>query len=492
MKLSGRINRVLAVFLMATMMLTGLVVLNVPETYAATAPTATAKVTCKGGVYIRKSASMSSKKVKFVNKGATIVVRRELFSSRNSTSAKKRWYYVSYGGKSGYVRANWIGKYKYSPAKAKATVNIAYRAGAGTAMKKKGSFKRGATLNIILQGKAKGSNAVWYKVLKGTKAYYISAKNVTFNMNAATDPVNPPPVDPNLKEAVTESSTVGGSKGKPEFTLTDIRYPESLGETLPFSILGKVECTSEISRAEVKILNSSNKSILEYSIPVNSKKLDIKKLDAGVKFGTLTPGKYKYSLDMYIGSKCYNMFKHSFTVRKLYWPDKIASTAIALAWPLGTEEATYKYSGGDASAAFKTALGQVYPNRANWGAAPKVGASCDVFVGTVCRYSGYDPDMPRGLGDMSSGQWAHLNNSDLWKEVPYSYKESDLRNGDIIIYQRPTGSEHVCVYVKINGKGYLAEAAIKTYYGHISKITSGSKIFKKSDKKKIKVYRAAN
>ena len=101
-------------------------------------------------------------------------------------------------------------------------------------------------------------------------------------------------------------------------------------------------------------------------------------------------------------------------------------------------------------------------------------------------------DMPRGLGDMSSGQWCHLDKSDKWQEIPYTYKESELKNGDVIIYKRYSGSQHVCIYVVIGGKGYLAEASLKTYYGHLTKLTSGSKIFNKTDKEKFKVYRATD
>ena len=495
MKLSGRVRRLLAVFIMAAVTLTGIAFVDVPETYAAAAPTATATVTIKGGAYMRKSTSMSSKKLVFANKGAKVIVRKEIFKTKSSTSTKQRWYYVSYGGKTGYMRANWLGKFVYKPVAAKAKANITYRAGAGTSMKKKGAFKRNANLSIVLQCKAKGSSAVWYKVRKGSKVFYLPGKNVTFNTNEITAPAvnnTPAPITSSDQVASSLTTTTGGTNGKPEFELSEVRYPASLGESLPFSIMGKITCSEKMEKAIVNIYNNSGKVVLTNSKTVNAKTFDIKALDAGIKFGSLKPGTYKYTFAVYVDGKKYTQISEPFKVRALAWPDKIASTAIALAWPLGTAEEKYMYNGGEASAAFKTALNEVYTNRSNWGAAPKVGASCDVFVGTVCRYSGYDEKMPRGLGDMSSGQWEHLDSSDLWQEVSYNYKESDLRNGDIIIYQRPTGSEHICIYVKINGKGYLAEAAIKTYYGHISKITSGSKIFKSSDKKKFKVYRAAN
>ena len=110
---------------------------------------------------------------------------------------------------------------------------------------------------------------------------------------------------------------------------------------------------------------------------------------------------------------------------------------------------------------------------------------CDVFIGTVCRYSGVDPDVPRTLGK----QWTYFaNHPDKWVKVPYSYNESQLQSGDIFIYEPTSGSNHVCLYLNINGKAYCAEASYpRALYGFIN--TSTSKFFKSSNKKKLEVYR---
>ena len=504
----SRGSRVLFVLLMSFMMLAGAMICDLPESYAASAPapTATAAVTAPKGAYLRKTAKMSGKKLTFAYYNRRVTVLREVFTTKKSTSSKKRWYLVTYNGKTGYIRADWLGKFSYSTTPAKTTAKLAYRSGAGNKMKKKGTFTKGASINVLLESKASGSSAKWYKVQKGSSTYFVSSKYVKLTPPVVPAPAPKPAPQTNNTQNNNQNNTnnaaqqvasvvasqTSGSGGTPQFTLTDIRYPESLGESLPFSIMGKITCNLPIEKAVVKICNSGGTTVMTTSVNGTGNTLDIKSLDAGIKFGQLTPGSYKYYLDVYVGGKCYNKINHSFSVRKLTWPDKIANTAISLAWPAGTDEAAYTYGTGAATDAFNNALNSVYPDRSRWGEAPQVGASCDVFVGTAVRASGYDSAMPRGLGDMSSGQWAHLNNSSLWQEIPYSYKESDLRNGDIIIYQRYSGSEHVCIYVKINGKGYLAEAAIKTYYGHLSKLSSGSKIFKSSDKKKFKVYRATN
>ena len=112
------------------------------DSYAASAPNATGKVNSKDGAYIRKSSSVNSNKIVLLKDNTTVIIMREVFKSKTSTSDKKRWYYVSAGTKKGYIRADLVDSinYKFAPAKAKKATN--YRKGAGTKMKKKGRFKK--------------------------------------------------------------------------------------------------------------------------------------------------------------------------------------------------------------------------------------------------------------------------------------------------------------------------------------------------------------
>lgn len=134
--------------------------------------------------------------------------------------------------------------------------------------------------------------------------------------------------------------------------------------------------------------------------------------------------------------------------------EAIAQTAINLAWPYGTADAKYKYSSGSARDNFNVAINAVFPNRSGWGAKPKAGASCDVFVGTVIRYSGYDSTAPRGC----TGAFTYyLNNPDKWIDTGVS-KVKDMEPGDVIVWKKASGTRHTCIYVEINGVGYIAEA----------------------------------
>lgn len=165
-------------------------------------------------------------------------------------------------------------------------------------------------------------------------------------------------------------------------------------------------------------------------------------------------------------------------------PTRIALTAILLTWPLGTEKSAYSYPDGSATDNFKKAIDAAYPNRGKWSDAPRKGASCDVFVGTVVRTSGYDPDYPRGWDD----QYPYLQKSDKWTKVPYSGDLSELKDGDIIIYKRKSNRKHTCIYVQIDGKPYLAEAQIKRYFGYLN--PGNKKVRQFSNKKILEAYRA--
>ncbi len=155
----------------------------------------------------------------------------------------------------------------------------------------------------------------------------------------------------------------------------------------------------------------------------------------------------------------------------------INATAVCLAWPLGTDSFQYSCNGeygshgctgGSPTEKFQTALDTVFPNR-GWSACPKVGASCDVGVATVVRYSGVDTNFPRGLGDSAGGQrgWAK-EHSDIWEILPFN--KDDLQPGDIM-YR----SGHVALYVEDeNGVGYTAESGLCSVFFHIKEGVSSN------------------
>lgn len=140
-------------------------------------------------------------------------------------------------------------------------------------------------------------------------------------------------------------------------------------------------------------------------------------------------------------------------------PNAIESEAFKCAWPYGTAKSVYKFHGGTSTAHFKEAIDRVYPDHNHWaGVQPGKGASCDVFVGTVVRASGYDPNFPRALGK----DYSYLPHSDKFTKV----SPSQIQSGDIMLRKG-----HIQIYVEDdNGTGYIANAHFKLKtYGIIEK-----------------------
>ena len=157
---------------------------------------------------------------------------------------------------------------------------------------------------------------------------------------------------------------------------------------------------------------------------------------------------------------------------------KIAETAKALAYPKGTKKATYTYGKGKATVAFTRAINRVFPNRSSWSKQCQAGASCDVGAGTVIRYSGIDPKMPRGLQE----QIPHLQKSNIWKKTGLT-KTSQMAAGDVGIYIGRKKGAHIWIGI---GDKLIAEANhTAKYFEHID-----TDNYTSSGKKTWGIYRA--
>lgn len=447
---------------------------------------ATAYVNSDVGAYMRKSFSTSSSKVTALDNNTRVTIIRETFASRKSYDTKKRWFYVTANGYSGYMRADTLKNFSYASQTGTVKSRVNYRSGAGTGMAQRGSLRAGQQVTVCLKTTPYGSNDTWYKVRIGSRYYYLRGKWIAFNGSSSQS-------ETNGNASSSASSSSSASQSIPTFSLSGVNYPSKLRVNKSYSIYGKITSDYNITSAKIGVTDTSGRWILSTTKTVNGKTFDIRKADADIKFGSLGVGQYIYRADITVGGKVYTKISSSFEV---YNPSSasagtvtpqttgtaklITDKAFEISWPQGTSSSKYKYSGGRSTEAFKKALEKAYPNRSRWGAAPKVGASCDVFVGTVVRATGYDTKFPRGLDD----QWEHLRKSKKWTEV--SANKSNLKSGDIITYKEKSGA-HICIYVEKNGEGYISEAAYKRYYGYINKSVS-ARISTKG-KTWIKVYR---
>ena len=184
----------------------------------------------------------------------------------------------------------------------------------------------------------------------------------------------------------------------------------------------------------------------------------------------------------------------SFAAEETYpgpWPElpnALAKKAIECCWPYGTPKEKYTYKTGEPKEEYVKALDIAYPEsvRSKWGQAKsRVGASCDVFVGTVARASGYDADFPRAL----SKDLTYLpKTTSKWKKTSVT-KVKDMQPGDIIIYLLKGGGGHISVYVEFNDVGYIANAHYTTLGGCYGVMDAKAKDYSPSNYKSFAVYR---
>ena len=155
--------------------------------YAASVPSAYGQIDSPDGAILRKSSSTSSAVLCVLSDNTDIVIHKEIFKSKTSTSKKNKWYYVTANGIKGYVRADLVDNVKYGSAGGKIKSRVYYRKGAGTKMKQKGTLNKGTKVTIVLKAKpvssARGTSSTWYKIKVGKKYYYVCSSKVKLTGN---------------------------------------------------------------------------------------------------------------------------------------------------------------------------------------------------------------------------------------------------------------------------------------------------------------------
>ena len=171
-------KKTLTLLLAAAMIFNALPVLGVPSFTAEAAAITASGMINDDDVNLRKSATTDSESIGVLNKGAKLKIYMEVFTGTTSNAATKRWYKVSTGKKSGYVRADLVTVTKYSKTSAVATDALNYRKGPGTTFTKLGTMAMGEQMKIQLPAHRSGSNENWYRVKIGSKTGYVSADYV--------------------------------------------------------------------------------------------------------------------------------------------------------------------------------------------------------------------------------------------------------------------------------------------------------------------------
>lgn len=173
-------NRIVTLLLTAAMIVTALPVISAPALAAVdTSVTATGKVS-ESGVILRKSASTSSDVVATLKANKKLTIHKEFFTKKKSTKAKNRWYYVTAGKKSGYIRSDLVKDISWANAAAVATDALNFRTGPATTFKTLGTTNIGEALVLRLPAAKSGSKLAWYRVTVRGKTAYVSADYIKF------------------------------------------------------------------------------------------------------------------------------------------------------------------------------------------------------------------------------------------------------------------------------------------------------------------------
>lgn len=187
---------------------------------AASVPGASGYIDSGDGAVLRKSASVSSKRITVLGDGTRVKIYKEVFKSKTSASAKKKWYYIKAGGKKGYVRSDLVSDVSYGTVSGKTRTSVNYRRGAGIRMKKSGRFKKNRKIEVCLVAtpvySTRGTSKKWYKLRSGSNYYYVCSSKVKLSSKKTPAPAPYTDSSPSVNMSDSEFEAYMTSQGFPE------------------------------------------------------------------------------------------------------------------------------------------------------------------------------------------------------------------------------------------------------------------------------------
>ena len=292
-------------------------------TAALTVPLATAKVNCPGDVVnLRAAASTSSAVVTSLKDNTALKVKSVVFKNKTSTAKNKKWYEVTAGKKSGYIRADFVDTLKYSSIDAKTTDAVNYRAGAGTEMKLKGTLEKGSKVKVYLTAKpvdaTKGDSSIWYMIGVGNNKYYACSKYFklieTKDKKQDSKKEDAKKEDTKKEETKKEENPVKAEDIKIE--LSGVTYPSgTIDEGNAYSLRGTIKCNYKMTNISIGIADNDGKWVDCVSKKPNAKKFDISTVDEDITFGILNEGSYRYKAVIKAEGISKTAFNYTFKVR---------------------------------------------------------------------------------------------------------------------------------------------------------------------------------
>ena len=286
---------------------------------------ASGKVNAPGSACLREHTTTGSRQIRMVPDNTGVTILREVFTG-NSTQAVKRWFYVSVSGNKGYIRSDLIDGISYADIPAVTVSKVNYRTGPSSGMTRKGTVAKGKSITVLSEAKMRGKSQMWYRAVINGGTYYISAKYVKLGSGGASG------------AAESAASIQAAKAALSRVTVTGQRNPSLLQVGGRFTVKGVVNSPQPMSSVTVGVVNSSGKWMFSKKAAVNSKKFDIYSIDEYLPFGSLGSGKYKYRVDVTIGSQ---------TATKLLVPFEVSSDKLVaglLSNPTDGGKARYVYT----------------------------------------------------------------------------------------------------------------------------------------------------
>ena len=162
-------------------------------------------------VNLRSAPNTSSSIVTTMNMGTTVTIQKEIFTTGSSTAPSKRWYYVTVGDKTGYVRSDLVDSLSYGNLGAVTNDDLNYRTGPATTFGKLGTAPPGTAMAVLLPASCDGSSETWYRVTMYGVTAYVSGDYITIGGEAP----KPPEIDLTGKSDLAVSLLTNPTNGGP-------------------------------------------------------------------------------------------------------------------------------------------------------------------------------------------------------------------------------------------------------------------------------------
>lgn len=206
-------TRIAAIFIIALMFTTMIPVLggDIWPAASAASVTASGKIS-DSDVNLRSEPSTDSRIVATLDKGTSLTIHKEVFTTKTKTSATKRWYYVTAGSKKGYVRSDLVDSISFGSTAATTTDALNYRKGPAVTFSKLGTALSGNTISLQLPASRSGSSTTWYRAVIGGETAYVSGDYLNIGTSSAQAKAQASVLSgkSDLAKALLSSPTIGG------------------------------------------------------------------------------------------------------------------------------------------------------------------------------------------------------------------------------------------------------------------------------------------